>query len=350
MDLYTLFKDYPDTLGSKNFSEFLLNESSLSSIMIDYVAYDELYNKARELCLGLGDYPHKETNLKFINNGLEFSAQKRANDHQMINFSANAAFMINLIFENASYPKPDWLPETFFISSPPGSSHVRTYLYVWSTVSPRSVPLQKTSSLVAAVKRYAKKHELDGEINPLREAMAKKNNVSSPIARRPLAKNPDLSSTPMSATSADVPKVPFTLNNSGFVEKEKAPEGDAFDLNLLAVTLYLNTLELCRIKEIPMSLSIVDVYNLVKESDKCFFTDGELAKCPSTSMSDYQICLRRKLESGGFSPENTVACSHQAAKVLANFDGLERENTFASLKSIHNSGLDLNMLKMLNGL
>ena len=89
---------------------------------------------------------------------------------------------------------------------------------------------------------------------------------------------------------------------------------------------------------------------MVKNEDKCFFTGAKLKKSPTEQMSDMQICLRRKREQIGFSAENTVVCSYQATKVLSSTEGEKRELALETLRKIHSSDVDLELLKMINNL
>jgi hypothetical protein len=355
MDLYQLFKDFPETLASHAFSEFALQEMGINNIAISMDEFEDLYEKAKELCEAFKN-EFTSSNLGFIDSGLKFGAKNKAQNREYISLSANAAHMLARIFNNASYPTPSWLPDTFVVDALPGSQHQKTYLFLWSTVQARHIPAHKNDSFIIAVQRFSRTHSIDGQVNPIIAAKQEAKKEPEPLImpHRPLAENSDLTllknTLPISPTDEQIPRIPFEPNADGFVHQDKAPTGDNFDLSTLSINLYTNIIKLCHEKRISITLTIADVYDMVKNEDKCFFTGAKLKKSPTEQMSDMQICLRRKREQIGFSAENTVVCSYQATKVLSSTEGEKRELALETLRKIHSSDVDLELLKMINNL
>lgn len=354
MTLEETFTKYPVTLGRESFSKFLYDEHHTINITIHIDNFQEFYLKAKEL-LESSASPLRDNELDFVNRGLDFSERARHAGNTNLDLTGNAAYMLTRIYERDNYPLPEWVPQVFFISSKPGSKHRNEYLFMWNTVSPHHVPASKEGVFISAVKRFARRHEIDGEINPIKSTVnaAKGNNVVV-TAVPPLSDNPDLVGLKQLQkwTKTDnIPTATFhpkALGSSLFVDVDSCPSNQELQSSMLAIMLYSSLISECHEQDIPMTLTISDVQELIETQDTCAYTDVKLNKEPKSSISDDHFCLARKSECSAYRKENTVACSSKAKRIITSFSGKQRDDALTAIKMINSSGISMEMLMSLS--
>ncbi|APD92233.1 hypothetical protein BM525_20360 (plasmid) [Alteromonas mediterranea] len=354
MTLEEIFTNYPVTLGRESFSKFLYDEHHTINITVHIDNFEEFYLKAKEL-LEASASPLRDNELDFVDRGLDFSERARHAGNTNLDLTGNAAYMLTRIYERDSYPLPEWVPQVFFISSKPGSKHRKEYLFMWNTVSPHHLPASKEGVFISAVKRFARRHEIDGEVNPIKPtANAAKGNGAASTTAPLLPDNPDLVGlkqlqkwikTDCIPTAAFNPK---SVGNSLFVDADASPSNQNFNSSMLAIMLYSSLISECHEQNIPMTLTISDVHELIETQDTCAYTDVKLDKGPKSSISDDHFCLARKSECSVYSKENTVACSSKAKRIITSFSGKQRDDALTAIKMINSSGISMEMLMSLS--
>lgn len=358
MLLAEIFQNYPTTLARENFSTFLYEEHHSISITIPIDYFEEFYLKAKEL-IESSRSMLRDNDLEFVIRGLEFAERGRRSGYSDVDLSANAVFMLTKVYDAENYPLPEWVPKVFFVPAKKSSKHKKEYLFIWRTVSPAHIPAAKEGVFISSVKRFARKHEIDGEKNPLKEAK----DTAAPVSgtgeanAHPLSNNPDLVGLkqvlPTSPTIAQVPTASFDPRNLGdslFVNETASPQNKELQSSLLAITLYTKLIKDCFDTNTPVTLTIADVQALIDEQDVCFYTDTPLNKEPKASISDSHLCLGRKNDQVGYSKENTVACCYKATRIIASLYGKEREQALKTIKTINSSGISMDMLMSISNL
>ncbi len=356
MTLEETFTKYPITLGRESFSKFLYDEHHSINITVHIDNFDEFYLKAKEL-IEASSSPLRDGELDFVNKGLIFSERARDSGHTNIDLTANATYMLTRIYERDNYPLPEWVPNVFFISAKPGSKHRKEYLFMWKSVSPYHVPSAKEGVFISAVKRFARKHEIDGEKNPINAAANADKNKKVVISDAPpLSDNPDLVGLKQIEKWIKTDNVPTAhfepkaIGSSLYVDIETSPTNQELQSSMLAVMLYSSLISECHEGGVPMTLTISDVQELIETEDTCAFTDVKLNKDAKSSLSDDHFCLGRKNESSDYSKENTVACSSKAKRIITSFTGKQRDDALTAIKMINSSGISMEMLMSISNI